>query len=312
MKWKEHQRYRKVDDWVFASNCRRGRKPYWGQAILRKYIRPRAQELGIEKNFGWHTLRHTYSTLLRSVGTEFKVMQELLRHPSLRSTLDVYTPSHHAGQTRSPSRRGVVRIFFAIANGGAHLIRQKVGEIGSSDVLNWGAKRAHFGVPLHPIELANSPIKPFGMYGGDDGARTRDLCRDRNKPVTNWNQGERMALFSALRNVWQPLLHPYRTYDLCPVNFCPNYLLGHEHCGLACCRKGFFCSAQSTINKSTGIPLADPGSVRGFEPTHGDSQTFFHGARHQFCGFLQPRVSCLSAPRRTVAGIWPLPRLRRP
>jgi len=35
--------------------------------------------------------RHTYSTLLRSVGTEFKVMQELLRHSSLRSTLDFYT-----------------------------------------------------------------------------------------------------------------------------------------------------------------------------------------------------------------------------
>jgi hypothetical protein len=28
---------------------------------------------------------------LRSVGIEFKVMQELLRHSSLRSTLDVYT-----------------------------------------------------------------------------------------------------------------------------------------------------------------------------------------------------------------------------
>jgi hypothetical protein len=35
--------------------------------------------------------RHTYSTLLRSVGTEFKVMQELLWHSTLRSTLDVYT-----------------------------------------------------------------------------------------------------------------------------------------------------------------------------------------------------------------------------
>jgi integrase len=102
VKWKEHQRYRKVDDWVFASKCRRGRKPYWGQAILRKYIRPKAQELGIEENFGWHTFRHTYSTLLRSVGAEFKVMQELLRHSSLRSTLDVYTqaitPAKHAAQ----------------------------------------------------------------------------------------------------------------------------------------------------------------------------------------------------------------------
>jgi integrase len=46
--------------------------------------------------------RHTYSTLLRSVGTEFKVMQELLRHSSLRSTLDVYTqaisPAKHEAQ----------------------------------------------------------------------------------------------------------------------------------------------------------------------------------------------------------------------
>jgi integrase len=101
-KWREVQRYRKLDDWVFASGCRRGRKPYWGQAILRKYILPKAQELGIERRFGWHTFRHTYSTLLRSVGTEFKVMQELLRHSSLRSTLDVYTqaitPAKHAAQ----------------------------------------------------------------------------------------------------------------------------------------------------------------------------------------------------------------------
>lgn len=100
--WKEQQRYRKPDDWVFASGRYRGRKPYWGQAILRKFILPKAKGLGIEKRFGWHTFRHTYSTLLRSVGTEFKVMQELLRHSSLRSTLDVYTqaitPSKHAAQ----------------------------------------------------------------------------------------------------------------------------------------------------------------------------------------------------------------------
>lgn len=100
--WKEQQRYRKPDDWVFASRRYRGRKPYWGQALLRKFILPRAHELGIEKRFGWHTFRHTYSTLMRSVGTEFKVTQELLRHSSLRSTLDVYTqaitPSKHAAQ----------------------------------------------------------------------------------------------------------------------------------------------------------------------------------------------------------------------
>jgi integrase len=100
--WKLHCSYKKPDDWVFASKQHHGRRPYWGQVILRKYVRPAAQRLGILKRIGWHTFRHTYSTLLRSVGTEFKVMQELLRHSSLRSTLDVYTqavtPAKHAAQ----------------------------------------------------------------------------------------------------------------------------------------------------------------------------------------------------------------------
>jgi integrase len=91
IKWKRRTKYRQPKDWVFASRHSLGEKPYWGQAILQKYLRPAARELGIETHFGWHTFRHTYSTLLRSVGTEFKVMQELLRHSTIRSTLDVYT-----------------------------------------------------------------------------------------------------------------------------------------------------------------------------------------------------------------------------
>ena len=100
--WRDRSKYRGPDDWVFANEHHRGRHPYWGQAILRRIIRPVAERLGIEKRIGWHTFRHTYSTLLRSVGTEFKVMQELLRHSSLRSTIDIYTqavtPAKHAAQ----------------------------------------------------------------------------------------------------------------------------------------------------------------------------------------------------------------------
>ena len=102
IEWRRVCRYNNSDDWVFASQRHRGRTPFWGQAILRRYIRPVAQRAGIQKRFGWHTFRRTYSTLLRSVGTEFKVMQELLRHSTLRSTLDVYTqalaPAKHAAQ----------------------------------------------------------------------------------------------------------------------------------------------------------------------------------------------------------------------
>src|SRR5215469_18374393 len=43
--------------------------------ILRRYLRPAARAAAIEKRFGWHTVRHSYSSLLRSVGAELKVMQ---------------------------------------------------------------------------------------------------------------------------------------------------------------------------------------------------------------------------------------------
>jgi len=114
--WRKRTTYTKLDDWIFASKRYRGRRPYWGQAILRRYIRPIAHSVGIQRRFGWHTFRHTYSTLLRSVGTEFKVMQELLRHSSFRSTLDVYTqavtPAKHAAQAAVVSL-----VFSSDANG---------------------------------------------------------------------------------------------------------------------------------------------------------------------------------------------------
>ena len=90
VQWQERSTNRKSEDWVFASRRYRGRKPCWGHAILRRYIRPAAKNQGIEKRIGWHTFRRqTHATLLRSVGTEFKVKPELMRHASLRSTLDI-------------------------------------------------------------------------------------------------------------------------------------------------------------------------------------------------------------------------------
>ena len=89
--WKSGTKYNRPDDWVFASPSSRGCRPYWGQPIMRNVIRSRAQEIGITRHFGWHTFRHTYSTLLRSNRADVKVMQELLRHASSRVTLETYT-----------------------------------------------------------------------------------------------------------------------------------------------------------------------------------------------------------------------------
>jgi site-specific recombinase XerD len=66
--------------------------------------------VGITKRIGWHTFRHSYSTLLKASGADIKVMQELLRHASTRVTLDTYT------QAVTPAKRvaqtSVVTQFF--------------------------------------------------------------------------------------------------------------------------------------------------------------------------------------------------------
>ena len=108
--WRKTCKFIGVDDWIFASRLHKGRRPYWGASILRNYVRPVAATLNIQKRIGWHTFRHTYSTLLRSVGAKFKVMQELMRHSTLRTTMDVYTqavaPAKHAAQA------AVLALFF--------------------------------------------------------------------------------------------------------------------------------------------------------------------------------------------------------
>ncbi len=48
---------------------------------------------------------------LRSLEVEFKVMQELMRHSSLRSTLDVYTQA--VGPAKRAAQAAVLSLFFA-------------------------------------------------------------------------------------------------------------------------------------------------------------------------------------------------------
>jgi integrase len=111
--WRRSAHFRQPTDWVFASPVTQGRLPFWGQPLMRHYIRPTALKLGISKRIGWHTFRHSYSTLLKANGADIKVMQELLRHASTRVTLDTYTqavtPAKRAAQT------AVVAQFFGKA-----------------------------------------------------------------------------------------------------------------------------------------------------------------------------------------------------
>lgn len=77
----------KPGDWVFGNRFGRPRSQ---QDILRRHIRPAALRAALG-NIGWHTFRHSYSTLLRGLGADIKVQQELLRHSTVQSTMNVYT-----------------------------------------------------------------------------------------------------------------------------------------------------------------------------------------------------------------------------
>jgi len=109
--WQGESKYKSPQDWVFASPKSRGLRPYWGQSIMRNVIRPTAVKLGISRRIGWHTFRHTYSTLLRATGADIKVMQELLRHASARVTLDTYTQA--ITQQKRNAQSAVVKLFVA-------------------------------------------------------------------------------------------------------------------------------------------------------------------------------------------------------
>jgi integrase len=77
-----------LEDWVFA-NPETG-KPYWPGRIQKNWLVPAAEKAGIGR-IGWHTFRHSHSTLLHALGVDLKVQQELLRHADVRTTMNIYT-----------------------------------------------------------------------------------------------------------------------------------------------------------------------------------------------------------------------------
>ena len=73
--------------WVFASPLTG--KPYYSTEIQKRYLRPPDVRLGLGP-ISWHTFRHTYRSWLAETGAPMKVQQELMRHASIQTTMNVY------------------------------------------------------------------------------------------------------------------------------------------------------------------------------------------------------------------------------
>ena len=121
------------EGWVFASPL--SNKPYFPTEIQKRHIHPagcclvecpkcqagvgvwcsqvkptpngkrlliheeRQAAAGKFARIGWHTFRHTYRSWLDETGAPMKVQQELMRHASIQTTMNVY------GQAMSNSKR---------------------------------------------------------------------------------------------------------------------------------------------------------------------------------------------------------------
>lgn len=88
--WKLQSPYPQPSDWVFASPHKKGKQPYWPGALFRAHLKPALEAAKIPGDVGWHTLRHTFGTLMKANGEDIKTIQELLRHSNYKVTADTY------------------------------------------------------------------------------------------------------------------------------------------------------------------------------------------------------------------------------
>ncbi len=81
--------------------------------IMQHHIKPAAANAGIAIK-GWHTLRHSYKTLLRQNNDDPKVVQALLRHNSIKVTMDVYDEA--MSKEKQVAHRKVIRLVTRMQN----------------------------------------------------------------------------------------------------------------------------------------------------------------------------------------------------
>jgi integrase len=89
--WRQETPYGKDSDFVFPSFKLRGRQPRLGSMIVQDYIRPAAVAAGVIAEdcprFGFHNLRHGFSTFLIENGHDPLVVQRMLRQSHVDMTM---------------------------------------------------------------------------------------------------------------------------------------------------------------------------------------------------------------------------------
>lgn len=99
-----------ADGWMFPSPIT-GR-PYTPGVIQQKVIRKAGKKLGLD-HVGWHTMRHTYRSMVEATGATIGVQQKLMRHA------DIATTSRYGNsfmETKRVANSKVVRMVLPSVN----------------------------------------------------------------------------------------------------------------------------------------------------------------------------------------------------
>lgn len=98
-----------AEGWVFT-NPFTGRL-YHAETIQQDYLKPAGKSIGLSWSVGWHTLRHTYRSLLDAAGAPVGVQQKLMRHAQVSTTMNHYGNAYMEAKREANSK--VVGSIFA-------------------------------------------------------------------------------------------------------------------------------------------------------------------------------------------------------
>jgi integrase len=108
-----HCQGKKPDDWLFPSAAG---SPLHDRNLLRREIRPVCDKLEMQR-FGWHSLRHTFSTYGGNSGVAMPVLQSLLGHTSADMTMRYTHPLE--GAQRQAIEGLALQLWPNVAHGGS-------------------------------------------------------------------------------------------------------------------------------------------------------------------------------------------------
>jgi integrase len=88
LQWRSVSVLPRDGDWIFANPVTGS--PFHQGSLQKSQLKRAAKLAKLGDDIGWHTFRHSYRSWLDETGAPMKVQQELMRHASIQTTMNVY------------------------------------------------------------------------------------------------------------------------------------------------------------------------------------------------------------------------------